>query len=113
MNSAMAAQRALFWASSSVSWASSSRIRRWALLSSSFSVAKVGAVGDTGLPLNRLWALSFDRFAISSRCGLVQVSDVKAVGHCGEERDRQGDTVGQSVGAPLPGACSCDGGAQR
>src|SRR6476620_7193533 len=113
MNSAMTAQRALFWASSTVSRASSSRIRRWALLSSSFSVANVGAVGDTELPLNRLWALSFDRSAISLRCGLAQISDVNAVGHRIEERDGQGGAVGQVVGAPFTGACPCDGGAQR
>jgi hypothetical protein len=58
----MTAQRILIWASSSASPASSSRILRWAMLSRSFSATKVGDVGDTGLPLNRLWAFSFDVF---------------------------------------------------
>src|SRR4051812_31628389 len=47
----MMAHSVMWWARSSVSRRSSSRIRRCALVSRSLSVTKVGAVGDTGLPL--------------------------------------------------------------
>ena len=55
----------------------------------------MGAAGDTGIPLNHLLALSFDGMSISMHCGLVQVSDVKTVGHCFEQCDRKGGARGQ------------------